>query len=466
MSIHLRQYQLDIINDIRNHFRQGHKSVLVQLPTGAGKTLLSAEMIRLSVERGSRVWFVCNRIELIDQTANAFQKMNLNFSFIANGYEYNPNANIHICSIQTLKNRIHLVNKPTLIFWDESHQIAAKTWASVYHENSTAYHVLLTATPCRLDGQGFKQFATALVQGPTVSQLIDIGFLCKYRAYAPQQPDLSGVHKRMGEFVKSEISELVDQPKFTGNAVNEYIKHANGKRNLVFCVNIEHSKHVKEQFEYAGISSCHIDGETPKHERTEIINKFKRGEILTLTSVDLVTTGFDVPAIECVTFLRPTASVSLAIQMMGRGLRPSENKSEVIFLDHVNLFRTHGLPDSEREWSLDGIKKREKESVQPVKTCSVCFAAIQSFHKICPYCNYEFPISESLDLTKTQTKEELAEIKLAELIQKKQERKKQGQAQTYDELVMLGKQRGYKNPHAWAHYIYSSRKNRHGKKNN
>lgn len=454
--ITLRPYQNQIIDDIRSAFSRGQKSVLLQLPTGGGKTALAAEMIRLASNKQGHIWFICNRVELIDQTSRALNLISVDHSFISNGYDYDPSASVYICSIQTLFRRLDkITNKPSLIFWDECQSINAKTWRTVYNSNPQSFHVLLTATPCRLDGQGFREFATALVQGPSVSELTKLGYLCKYRAFAPQEIDPSKLHKRMGDYVKSEISTIVDQPKFTGSAVTEYIKRAMGKRNLVFCVNIEHSKHVRDEFISHGILAEHIDGETDKQTRTNIINKFKLGEILVLTSVDLVTTGFDVPAIEVVTFLRPTASLSLAIQMMGRGLRPHDNKSDVLFLDHVNLFRTHGLPDTTREWSLDGVtKKSDKEQVESVKTCEMCFAAIRSIYKICPYCGHIFiSKAKKLDISKTKTDDELAEITLNTLEKKTEQRT----AETYEDLVRLAVSRGYKRPHFWAKQIHNAR---------
>lgn len=454
----LRDYQLDIINKIKKAFLRGNRSVLLQLPTGSGKTLIASEMTRMSVLKKKTVWFICNRSELIEQTARAFDLMGIDFSFIASGWEYSINKNVYICSIQTLFRRIESIKKkPDFIFWDEAHSIAANTWKTTFEKNKQAFHLLLTATPCRLDGKGFSSFATDLVSGPSVNTLIECGYLCDYRAFAPRRLDLVGINTAMGDYVNKEIAEIVDKPKFTGDAINEYKKHSMGKRNIVFCVNIEHSKHVAQEFNLAGIPAEHIDGSTDKNIRKKCIDDFKLGKIKVLTSVDLLTTGFDVPSIEVVTFLRPTKSRALAIQMMGRGLRVSPGKDRVLFLDHVNMFEYHGLPDDERDWSLDGIKKRNSENEPSVKICSRCYAAMRNTASQCPECGFIIQKkSKEFDILSTSTQDALGEIDKNKVRKLKIDLER-ANAKSKDQLIQLAVSRGYKHPHKWAHHIYQAR---------
>jgi superfamily II DNA or RNA helicase len=314
----------------------------------------------------------------------------------------------------------------------------------------------MSATPCRLDGQGFRDFASHMVNGPDVSWLIENGFLCDYKAYAPNDFDGSSLRVRMGDYVKADVELKMMQGSITGNAVAEYKARAFNKRNLVFCSSVDHSIFVRDHFRSQGIRSEHIDGKTDKSERKEILKKFESGEIKVLTSVDLVTTGLDIPAIECITFLRPTQSTSLAIQMMGRGLRPHPGKEHIIYLDHVGLFKKHGLPDDHREWSLDGIKKKPKNDIGSVKICPVCFAAMPSLLKSCKECGHSFlkPQAEKPELNFTA--DALTEIDKTQFRKTKIDVER-SKAKTKDELLALAISRGYAKPHGWVHHIMQSR---------
>ena len=455
--LRLRPYQLKIIDDIRSLFALGHKSILLQSTTGSGKTAIAAEMIRLADNKGSSIWFICNRQELIHQTSAALKKIAVRHSFIAAGFEYDRSATVFVCSIQTLYRRYPSLNPPKLAFWDEAHSIVAKTWSDVYTFAEKSFHVLLTATPTRLSGEGFRDFATAMVNGPSVSDLIEMGFLSNYRAFAPVQIDTSKFHSRMGEFVTSDMMGVVNEDKFIGNAVYEYKSKFLGRKNLVFCVNVEHSKHVRDQFISAGIRCEHVDGKTDSVERERIINDFMIGKIQVLTSVDLLTTGFDCPGIEVVTFLRPTKSTSLALQMMGRGLRIYPGKNEVVFLDHVNIFRLHGLPDEERSWSLDGVKSKIKKNELSVKICPACFAALRITVSVCNVCGHAIPSKgNGIDIQSLGTNDSLKEVDKKNFKRSKVDIDK-AKAKTKDELMALAVSRGYKKPHAWVFMIMQAR---------
>ena len=457
MMIKLRDYQVAAIEQIRNLFLKGHKSILLQANTGAGKTAIAAEMIRLADSKGSSIWFICNRSELIEQTSRALDKINVEHSFIAAGRPYNGSATVFVCSIQTLFRRYTSLTPPKLIFWDEAHSIVAKTWSDVYNFARSSFHVLLTATPTRLSGEGFRDFATAIVTGPSVRDLINQGFLAEYRAFAPQEIDTSQFRTRMGEYKTDDVMSVVNEKKFIGSAIREYKTKFLGKKNIVFCVNVAHSQHIKDEFLAAGINCEHVDGTTPKEERDLIISNFKSGRTQVLTSVDLLTTGFDCPDIEIVTLLRPTKSTSLALQMMGRGLRPYPGKTDVVFLDHVNIFKLHGLPDEERQWTLDGMVKKPRANELSVKTCPMCFAALRVTIKQCPICEHTFASSrEPIDLQSLGSDDELKELDKTKLKSRGKDIDKQ-RARSKDELLKLAIERGYKRPHFWVATILKAR---------
>jgi len=453
MSISLRPYQIDIINQTREHFKRGVRCVLIQLATGGGKTALCTQMIKTCTEKGIPSIFICHRRELLKQTSDTFKQFGIRH--LMDGGCYTGKMPLaKITSIQKIVRRLNSTAKPGLIVFDEARHIAAKSWTKVYKAFPNSYIIGLDATPKRLDGSGLGEYFKVMVKGPTIQSLIDDGYLSKYKIYAPANIDTKGLHKRMGEFITSELDTLMDKPTIVGDAIKEYQKYANGKRAIVRGVSIKHSQHIAEQFNKAGIIAMHVDGETPHHIRDKAIQDFRNGKILILSNVELFSEGFDVPAVECVIDLRPTASLTYALQFWGRALRPSQGKEHAIIIDHVSNCKRHSLPCDEREWSLESKKKKEKEDTGPkIRLCQKCFAASQSWRKECPYCKTAFVIQ---DREVDQVAGELTEV---DIIKARKERlRKQGQCRTYDELVAFGKEQGYPKAEYWAKRLLEYRK--------
>lgn len=430
----------------------------MQLPTGGGKTAIASHMISSALSKGMDQWFVVNRQELIDQTARALYKMDIPFSYISNGYQYNDKKSVQICSIQTLHRRLQNYKKPKLIYWDECRMIASKTCSNVFWNNPDAYHIGLDATPCRLSGEPLGDYFSSLILGPTVRWLIENGYLCDYKIYAPPI-DTSTLRIRAGEYSSDSVDELMNQKKILGNAVKEYKKHAYGKRNLVFCNSINHSKNLRAEFETAGIPTADIDGSMSDYDRRKTLEDFASGKILVLTSVNLVTAGYDLPSIECVTLERPTLSVAMAKQMIGRGLRTHENKSHLIILDHVNMWKMHGLPDEEYQWSLEGRKKIPKSSDEiKIKQCDKCYFVYSNKSRICPECGFEPEIKvRQTDIEGTDDELKELDIEAARISAQNKYKQERWQAQTKEELEEFGKKMGYKHARAWAHKVFQAR---------
>ena len=441
---------------------QGEKSVLVQSPCGSGKTLLTAHMLKTAACRGKRAVFIVHRRELIKQSLDAFSMLGLQPGVISSGWLEIRNSPIQIASIQTLSRRVERVKSPDLVVWDEVHHIGAKTWGKVYDCFSGAYHIGLTATPCRLDGTGLDKWFSKMVSGPSVQWLIDNGFLSQYKIFAPGNIDTSSVHSRMGDFITSELLAVVDRPTITGDAIKHYKKLCAGKRAIVFCVSIEHSKHVVEQFNANGIPAEHIDGETDKHHRDAAIQRFSSGKTIILSNVDLVGEGFDLPAIEAGILLRPTQSLGMYIQQSGRALRPYPGKECAFILDHAGNCQRHGLPCDDREWSLKGSKGTDKQSASSVKikACPRCYAVQFSGKEACSYCGYEFE--------KSPRKVDYEDGNLVEVDLQAARRTRlteQGKADSFESLVALGRKRGYKRPYLWAKHVLNARKAREAREN-
>jgi superfamily II DNA or RNA helicase len=342
------------------------------------------------------------------------------------------------------------------------HHIAAASWTKIFQAYPKAFHIGLTATPARLDGAGLGDFFQAMVHGPSVGWLIENGYLSPYKIYAPAGVNLSGVHMRMGDFKKAELNVALDKPTITGDAIREYRKRAMGKRAIAFCVSIEHSKHVVASFNAAGIPAVHVDGETDVHVRDQAIKDFEAGRTMVLSNVDLFGEGFDLPAIEVGILLRPTASLGLYLQQVGRVLRTYPGKRESILLDHAGNVMRHGLPDDERDWSLRGVIRDSSKSVgagPSVRVCPKCFAANRSLNPKCCDCGHVFEIQAR---EVAQVEGELVEVD-PKLLQR-QRRFEQSRAETLEDIIALGTQRGYKNPKKWAEFIWNARQQKRAAK--
>lgn len=458
MTPTLRPYQDKIILEARKYMMAGVRSILVQSPTGSGKTLLTAKMLKTSADKGMPSWFINHRRELIRQSITTFGTVGVNHGVIANGWMEDRRQLIQIGSVQTMARRLNAQFKtPKLIIWDECHHLAAAGWAKIFEAYPNAFHIGLTATPERLDGRGLGKFFKVMINGPSVRWLIDNGYLCDYKLYAPSSVNMTGIHNRMGDFDKKETESAVDKPTITGDAIAHYKKYGTGKRAVVFCVSVEHSKRVVSQFIAAGIPAEHVDGETDLTVRDGAIRRFTNGEIKVLSNVDLFGEGFDLPSLEVAILLRPTQSLGLYLQQVGRALRPHPGKSHAIILDHAGNCERHGLPDEERFWTLIGHKgdKTKSNAGEMVKICPKCFAAQFPGRSECSFCQHVFAIQSR----EVEEKEgELAEVDLEAM--RRERHIAQSRCETMEELIAEGKKRKYKRPEFWAKCVFNGRQAR------
>ena len=398
MSIQLRSYQSDFIGGIRAAYGAGAASVLGVMPTGAGKTVCFSYMAGAAVDRGNRVGIVAHRAEILDQIGRTLRQFGVHHGYIAPGFAPDPMAPVQVCSVQAMARKIErYVDRPfDFLIVDEAHHAAAGTgWHAVINAHRSRRVLGVTATPRRLSGEPLSIAFDRMVMGPTPRQLTELGALTPYRLFAPFRPDMAGVSRRAGDFVRSEVSDLMDKPTITGDAVAHYRRIAAGKRAIVFCVSVSHAEHVAAQFEAAGIHAASLDGGMSREERRSILRRFEAGDVPVLTSCDIVSEGFDVPAIEVAILLRPTDSLALYLQQVGRALRPFPGKGAAIILDHAGNSvsrmyggRGHGFPDDDRQWSLDGergVKAGSGERSIPTVICGTCFAVFRPA-PCCPEC--------------------------------------------------------------------------------
>lgn len=436
--------------------RRGFRKLLVCSPTGSGKTGVSSFMLNESAANGKRCIFLVHRVELLRQTALTFKQFGVETGFIAAGFPENLTLPIQVASIPTVRRRLSRIGQFDVIVCDEAAHAPSATWREVLDTWPDAWRFGLTATPVRLSGEGFDDLFDRLVMGPTVADLIRDGWLAPFRLFAPPGVDCSGLHARGGDYVPAEAAALVDRPTIIGDAVSHYRRLVDGKRAIVFAASISHSQHVAEAFNAAGIPARHVDGATPADEREKAMEDFQAGRVLVLSNVGLFTEGVDCPGLEACIMLRPTLSLSMYLQMVGRALRRSEGKTAII-LDHVGNCVRHGFPDAEHNWSLHGVakKRRAANDNEPdikIRVCSECYSCYEPTRKTCPICGAAYKPTEKEIRQREGELEEIARIEAQQSA-----RREQGRAKSLSELIEIGKQRGYKSPYVWAQKVLNSR---------
>lgn len=458
MTVILRDYQQRCIDEARAYLARC-RSVLIQAPTGAGKTALTSVMAGNAAKKGKRVWFIVHRRELVKQSMTAFQRAGVGYGVVSRGFPLRLLEPVQIASIQTLARRIEKLPAPDLIIYDECHHIAAGGWAAVYERYPKARHIGLSATPERLDGEGLDKFFDAIVYGPEPRELIEQGYLSDYSYFTPSAPDTSGLKTRGKDYDKNAAESAMNVPTVTGDAVAHYRRHCAGKRAVIFAVSRKHSKDVVASFNAAGIPAAHVDGDTKQGERDRALERFASGEIPVLSNVDLFGEGFDLPMIEAVILLRPTQSLGLYLQMCGRGLRTAPGKRNCVILDHAGNVARHGLPCDAREWKLAGRKKKrggggKQGEPRTEKACIKCSAAHPVTAERCKICGTPFPASDGREFE--QVDGELTEIDKE--AHKRERKREEAQARSLEDFQAIGEARGYKP--GWARKRWEIRQQR------
>lgn len=352
----LREYQRELIAQIYEAWKTD-KRLLVQLPTGAGKTVIFSEVVSNFASRGETCLVLVHREELLTQAVAKLWKVTggAGIGVIKNGYKPDYSLPIQVASVQSLKNRLSLLESPDLIIIDEAHHVRAKTYESILEAYGNAYQLGVTATPIRLDGKGFEDSFDRLLCGATTKELIELGYLSPYKFYACPNPMVTkGVGKTGGDYNLTELARANDIEVMVGDFTDQYRQFASGKRCLVFAINVEHSIAIAQAYNKAGIKAAHLDGKSSRDDRAQILKAFERGEIKVLTNCALFDEGLDIPALEAVQIARPTASLSRWLQMCGRVLRPFEGKENAIIIDHTWTFNNLKLPTTPRNWLLTG----------------------------------------------------------------------------------------------------------------
>ena len=440
----LRDYQQDLLAKTVGAFKQGYRRPLVVAPCGAGKSYLFADMIRRTP---GEVLVLTHRQELLRQHEQLLSDLEI--------------TNARVAMILTEANRLGQYPSPRLVVTDEAHLSRSRSWEKVINHYDT-YTVGFTATPCRLDGKPLGDIYDTLIEGVDTRWLIENHRLAPYEYYAPTTVDTSGLRTVAGDYVISDLEKIMNERAIYGNVIECYKRYAPGERAICYCVSVNHARETAKAFSGAGLRGRVLSADTPPKQRREVLGDFRAGRIDILCNVGIISEGISIDEVSCCILLRPTESVALGIQQMMRCMRYLPGKTAKI-IDCVGNYTRVGLPDEDREWSLTKTIRKRKLTDENgnfyIRCCPECYLTFP-VAPVCPYCGAEYPLhpreikaKEEIELARitAEEAEKVARIKKAARIE-------QGRAATFEELMKLGKSRGYKNPAYWASQVMRGRK--------
>ena len=437
----LFDYQQKLVTGARNALAQGNKGVLIVSAPGSGKSVVIAEIARLTVKRGGHVLFFVHRQELVKQIKDSFIKQNVDLSHCT------------IMTVGKVANRLETLPKPNLIIVDESQHSRAMTYCKIFNYYSDVPRLGFTGSPWRLSGKGFKDIYSAMVQGPTTKWLIEHHKLAPFTVYGYQLGDAELLKRgSTGDYTGKSMDEF-SKSIIHGDIVKSWLKFAKNRKTIVYCHSVNFSKEVAQAFRNAGINAVHADAKTPESKRDKIMADFKKGKIKILCNVELYGEGVDVPDCSCVVLLRPTESLVIYLQQSMRCMRYQPDKHAVI-IDQVGNFEKFGLPDTDYHWSLEDRAKHphKDEGVTAdgpaIKTCPECFAVIEAENVTCPLCGHDF--SAEIRRIKQKKDQELSAIKAQDFHIDLIARKKVSELTNMHELSLYARAKGYK--HGWIFY--------------
>ena len=397
----LRPYQEQIVDLVETAVARSMRSLLVVMPTGAGKTYVAIDLIHRALAKGQQVLFFAHTRELVFQPRDRLAEAGIDAGIILAGQESDLDQPVQIASVQTLTARAIRTSRIELppadiVFIDEAHRARAKTYQAIVKAYPDAVVIGLTATPCRGDGRGLGNVFQELIEAPQVKPLQDLGWLVPTRVYAPTTPDLKGVKVSMGDYVERQLAERMDDAKLTGDIVGHWHRLADRRRTIVYACSVGHAVHLRDEFSTSGVMAEVVTGTTPKDERDKILEKFAAGEVEVVCNYGVLTEGFDCPDAGCIILARPTKHHGLFRQMIGRGLRPAEGKVDCIVLDHAGAVFEHGFVEDPVEWTLEEDRRAEVPNhasrtmpgaVDRLTKCPEC-SAIRLSGKPCPVCGW------------------------------------------------------------------------------
>ncbi len=421
----LRPYQAKCLDRLRGELSLGHRRILVVAPTGAGKTTIAGEVISGADKKGKRSIFLAHRTELIQQCSERLDEMGVPHGIIqGKSKRANPEASVQVASIDTLINRDHW--DADILIVDEAHRSTSPTYITILERYNNPVVLGLTATPYRMDGKGLGevhrkgqdpfQLYQSLVEVAAVQELIDLGYLVMPTVYGAPEVDMSNVRVTAGDYNKKDTAKAMEGTVLRGDLLKNWARRcavATGTTakfdddgnlvrtdcnacTVVFAPSIKQSHVIVEQFKNAGVAAAHIDGKTPPEERAQILRDLRSRVLTVVSNFGILTEGWDLPHLEAVIGSRPTRSRNLQKQMIGRLMRPDDDKRFAFLFDHADWTRTHGFVNEPETFSLMGREKRPRkgDAGAPVRECPDCEALCHISTPVCSECGYEFPKRE------------------------------------------------------------------------
>lgn len=395
----LRDYQKRVIDSVRSEAANGKKRILVVMPTGAGKTITSSVLVSGAAEKGNRNLSLLHRRGLVDQMIASFTEMGIETGCIMAGKEHDLERQCQVASIWTYARRLNLdddihnrffVESPFVLV-DEAHHIMSKTFQKVLKRYPNSFVVGLTATPTIANGSGLGKFFDSMVDVVTMKELLDGGYLVPGEYYGPTDPDLSALKIVQGDYEKKGMDEQFNKPLIIGDVVDNWLKYAFDKQTMVFAINRKHAKALCREFVSKGVNAEYLDAHNDDEERDDVIRRFRNGDTQVICQVALYTEGTDIKEIECLVIARPTRSIGLWRQILGRGARPNSGKENFMVLDHGGNVKRLGFYEDEMNWSLDAKhganRAKPKKKEKTIITCDMC--KHQFTGNRCPKCGFE-----------------------------------------------------------------------------
>ncbi|WP_313367700.1 DEAD/DEAH box helicase [Sphingobacterium mizutaii] len=355
MGEELRNYQKNIIKDTLYNLNH-HRSIMLQMPTGTGKTTVMSSLVKTyikKIEPNKRILIVVHRKELVEQIYLRLRRFGILAGIIMSGENYEPTKQVQVASISTLIRKKELPFNISLVVVDEAHHILAKTYLDVIKKYKDSKVLGLTATPIRLNGDGFDHIFEKLICSHKIEWFIENKYLSQYKHLALIDQSIKNIQidKIKNEYDQSSLTEFMQSDRKIANVLAAYQRYSIGRKTIIFCVDINHMKKLAERFLANNIQNHCIDSFTKKEEREAILKSFRNGDVNVLFNVNIFTEGFDCPDIETVILARPTKSLVLYIQQIGRVLRYKPGNYGLI-LDCGNLISDHGSILKNQSWSL------------------------------------------------------------------------------------------------------------------
>jgi len=398
----VRDYQLEQVNACRSAFVNGDNRIVLCSPTGSGKQTVGCAIMQLAIDKGKRVLFLADARQLIFQKSQRLTDCGISHSVLMSGEEYS-HSSVTVASRDTLWSR-SFVNESIplpvadLIIIDECHKSLSSTYQNILRACPHALVLGMTATAAGRNGFGLLGFYDRVIQTTTIDNLVQKGYLVDIpegNVFSPYRPDMDSAGSGY-DWTDNQAELVMDKDRVVGNIVTEWESKAQGRPTVVFCCTVKHSVHVCEEFNGRGHRWDHIDADTPQHDREHKFKMLRDGDIDGLSNVGVLTTGWDEPCVSCAVLARPTKSLVLYLQCVGRIMRPYPGKTDAMVIDHSGAVHRHGWPTDDRDWNITEserievkeLERNERSGGQEYRVCPKCAAMWLRGIK-CPNCGFE-----------------------------------------------------------------------------